>query len=329
MPTKVFLPLRSNIGWFSEQEAVERFERLLKMHIALFDRLLIEDGTYFFMSDGMGQGFEWPAGPGAIKNYDRTTHKFHTAGGSFGMQVGGKPLMQGNLSFGCNADFMPIIHRAGLEEATYFEWTRRQLTREREELTTKLGDTDLHDNELANTLPDDQFLRKNLLKGFYHDAALSQDLGVPLAVDHHFEGFLKLKHTRDAATVQQNIPLVFLRRWLNMNLPDFSSYRWEQIHELHESPRGEDFRRMVENLTAKVTELMPHSPSSEELRELVSHAFSEVLLRELRPRVATGTGTAVDVALNLIPYGSIASIGKDLAALGRDNTSWISLLRAN
>ena len=218
---------------------------LLKVHIALYDRVMLEDGTYFFMSDGDGQGVAWKVGPDAVKDYDRTKLTFHSLGGQFGVAFGEKQLMTGKMAFGCNADFLPIIHKAGLTEATYFEWIRRELKQEYVEQTDALGEADCRRAEFADTLPADTYLRMGLLKGFYRDAVVAGDLCVPFAVGHHFAGFLAKKRDEASVRMSENVAFSFLGIWIELNLPNFANYSWEQIHELHESPRGDDFRRMV------------------------------------------------------------------------------------
>jgi hypothetical protein len=83
---------------------------------------------------------------------------------------------------------------------------------------------------------------------------------------------------------------------------------------------------MVERLTVGIDDAILNSPSAGDLRNLVANAFDQELLRELRSHRTSVTSTVVDMALNFVPFGSLASTAKGLSALGRDKTSWISLL---
>lgn len=325
MSTKIFLPLRSNIGWFSEQQAIERFERLLKVHIALFDEIILQDGTLHFLSDGKGQGLEMMMQPEA-SNRDRTKLKFYTPGGNFGVAMGDMPVMQGQMSFGCDADFFPILHRAGLNDATYFEWSSDELIPEIKRETDRLAESDNRDLGLTDVLPNDPYLKKELLKGFYRDAVLAQEIKTPFAIDFHLSPFLNRKRELGWKGGMPSVPLRFLDHWIKLNLPDFSEFAWSEIHELHESPSGEDFRRLVERITQQVEDAMSTSATQSDIDNLVSEAFSTELLKELRPRRATLSSATANLLLNFVPIGPLISGAKDYLTVGRDATSWISLL---
>jgi hypothetical protein len=230
------------------------------------------------------------------------------------------------MSFGCDADYLPIVHRAGLTDATYFEWSSDDLIPEVKQEADKLAEIDDRDPAIANVMPSDKYLRKELLKGFYRDAILSQALKMPLAVDQQLCGFIAKKRTASFAQYAPSMPLAFYDRWIALDLPDFTGYSWEQIHSLHESPEGNDFRRMVERLSSQVESALPESPSQVDLNDLVDKAFSKEIIAELRARRTGLASTSASLALNLIPYGSAISAIKDVVDFGRDSTSWVSLL---
>lgn len=325
MPTKIFLPLRSNALWFSEDEAVRRFERLLKVHIAVFDELLLEDGAFAIFADSEGQGMTQPFPPGWCKDYDRSEFRFYQPGGHFGLQVGDKTILSAKLSLGCTADFKPILLRAGLEGATYFQWHVGVINANLQQKVNELVDRELVDSDLVDDLPSQKFFRKELLRGFYSDALLSQILKVPFAIDSHLSKFVERKriksHGPDSA-----LELIVFDHWVELGLPDFSAYSWQEIHELHDSPVGNDFRRMVERVSLNVKEVILARGSNGDLRNAVSKAFSTELLNEVRNRRVGLGKLGVDLVLNFVPYGSLISGIRSAAESGRDATSWISLL---
>jgi hypothetical protein len=325
MVTKVFLPLRSNTAWFSDEEALRRFERLLRMHIALYDRIVLEDGIFRMNADSGGQGFAFMIPP-LSTDADRTRLSFCEPGGAFGISVGGTTVLHGQSSFGCNADFKPVLHRAGLEDATYFEWKSGELIPELKRQTEELAEVDYRDPELEDLLPPQSFLRKELLKGFYRDAVLAHVLRMPFGVDHHLAGFLNYKRRHHPEGNLPAISNVLFDHWLGLELPDFSSYSWQEVHELHETDVGNDLRRMVERVCTSVSNAVPDNPTEDDVRDLVQQAFSQELLSELRAQ-RTGVGkTTINLVLNFVPYGSVLSTMLEASSFVSQRTSWISLL---
>jgi hypothetical protein len=325
MATKVFLPLRSNTSWFSEDDAVRRFERLLKVHVALFDELVLEDGAYSIFAAADGQGMAQPLPPGWCKDYDRSEFRYYQPGGRFGIQVGDKTLLSAELSFGCTADFKPILLRAGLEEATYFQWHVGDINQILQQEVNQQADRDLLDNELVGDLPLQKFFRKELLRGFYRDAFLAQLLRMPLAIDHHLSKFVHRKKVKVSGP-EPAPELMIYDHWVELGLPDFSEYSWQEIHELHDSEVGNDFRRMIERISMQVREVISAGGAADEIRHLVGKMFSIELVNEVRLRRSNLGTLGVDVLLSLVPYGSLLSGIRSAADSGRDTTSWISLL---
>jgi hypothetical protein len=327
MTTKIFLPLRSNTGWFSEDEGIRRFERLLKIHIALFDRIVLEDGTYEILADSDGQGFTNTLPPEGCKGFNRNEFHFYQQGGDFGVSIGDRPVLQGKLSLGCSADFRPVLARAGLEEATYFEWFFGDLVDELKPRLDELAESDLRDKVLIKDLPSQAFFRTQLVKSFYRDGMIAKIKKLPLAVDHHLARFLDHKRARNPACLPAETAFFVYDHWVNLNLPDFASYSWQEIHELHESDAGNDFRRMIERTTGQVNSAIRERASPMDVDHLVATIFSQELVHEVVSRRNSVAGTSVKLLLNIVPYGSLISGASDLTSMGRDVASWISLLR--
>jgi hypothetical protein len=325
MGTRIFLPLRSNTAWFSDAEAIGRFERLLRIHIALYDRIVLEDGILRLSCDDDGQGFVFTIPPNNT-SADRTKLSFCEPGGSFAIAVGGQTVLHGKQSYGCNADFKPILHRAGLNGATYFQWLFGDLVPELKQQTDRLAAVDLEDDGLLSSLPEQPFLQKELLKGFYRDAVIAHENHMTLGIDRHMAAFLEWKRSHAGGLGLPSPAYALLEHWVTLNLPDFSQFSWEQIHELHESDVGEDLRRMVERICSSVISALSNQPTKEDLDSLVASAFNKELIAEVRSRRAGVTRCAVNMLLNFVPYGGVISGMLDANDLTRDRASWISLL---
>ena len=266
----------------------------------------MEDGAYSIFADSDGQGMTQPFPPGWCKDYDRSEFRYYQPGGRFGIQVGDKAILSAELSLGCTADFKPILLRAGLEEATYFQWHEGVINSALQEKVNQQVDRELVDSELVSDLPSQKFLRKELLRGFYGDALLAQILRMPFAVDHHLSKYVHRKRLKLSGP-EPATELMIYEHWVELGLPDFSAYSWQEIHELHDSEVGNDFRRMIERISLQFRDVLAAGGSTDEIMHLVGKLFSLELLNEVRRRRSNLGKFGVDVLLNLVPYGSLLS----------------------
>jgi hypothetical protein len=325
--TRVFLPLRSNTAWFSDESGRLRFEALLKTHIALYDRVILEDGRLEITSDGRGQGMTIPLAPNSIPQ-DRRQINYFKSGGTFAVQVGNTPILHGNAAFGCSADFFPILSSAGLQDATYLEWFLGDLVDEIKQQCQGAADRDLYykDGALVGTLPNDRYMRKEIVKGFYRDSLIAHFKGATIGFDEHIRGFLDAKRVELSRSPSPAVQELLFQRWIDLGLPDFSQYSWEEIHVLHESDAGNDLRRMIARISNEAMAALQADATDSDLREIVAKAFEVELVQEIRVRRANARSVTISLALNFVPYGGIASGLLELNALSTDKASWVSLL---
>jgi len=70
---RVFLPLKSNIGWFQSLDLRDDISNRIKESILLYDELYIEDGTYQAeIVEGYSDPVEFYNPPGFIPPEQRT-----------------------------------------------------------------------------------------------------------------------------------------------------------------------------------------------------------------------------------------------------------------
>lgn len=325
-PTTIFLPLRSNAAWFENADSRERLEREMKSCLALYDHVLLEDGRIRLTAGEDGQGMNIRL-PKNLQGLDRTKITYFEKGRPFSIRAGDKPIMQSTCDTAYDVDFYPIAHAAGLENVSFVRWTEDGLNNDVRDLIDRQIESDLRNEALLKVLPPNRYLRKEVLRGLYGDAILAQCYNMPFCVDHHCEPILSLWQARAKSTSTVALPEIAYEIWVNLDLPDFAALSWNEVLELRESDAGISFRRMLHSVCRRAAEALPHISDRREIQDVVFREFALEVVRELSARTKTGARTALSLALNFISFGTVAGVATELADFGRDQASWVSLIK--
>jgi hypothetical protein len=326
MATQIYMPLRSNAGWFGNSDARKRLERQIKTNLVLYDQLLFQDGRFEITAGDDGQGMQiwFPASsfPG-----DRKRIEYFPPGGEFGVVAGEKAILRSISETGYSVDFFPIIHEARLEHATFIRWSNDDVLPEfRSAIETRVRD-EILTQKFDAVLPENNYIRRHLLEGLYRDALLAHFYKCPFSVDSGVSRVIRLQQEQAIEHWADEIPCTFYQYWVNLELPDLSELGWEEVCEFRESDAGQSFRAMVQRISCRMRKVLPETNDQRDLDHWIGREFNQELLSELSRRVTSTTRTLASLALNVIPFGFIPSALKDLKALDADETSWVSLVK--
>lgn len=326
----ILFPLRSNTTWFESPDAVDEFERRLKVMSILYDELAFENGRIATVGNDSG-GFEIRPPLGAI---DRSKLEFFRSGSEFNLQVelDGEwhSILGGEAGFRFEIDFYPILERAGLLNASWVKvFSMPSITEGRRRWVETAVETDLQDEDLLNLLPPSGFLRRKILEGLYSDAVL---LGRNTWSISRMVGRLIEWQTRTRAGLFTHDPRSgVLERAFELGIPDFSGMTWDEIDRIRDSAPAQDLRRMIQVVVEDVKALVGDGASREEVERAISSRWNEEIGRELRSRVREGPGEVIrnavlELVLNGIPGASLVFLGKSLSEAAEERSSWVALL---
>lgn len=196
--SEVFLPLRSNAGWFSSEnthaQLVSRFKNLLLFN----DRLIVQDGRYeaSFLATGSSDHLV----PGKlVKNREKI--RYHEPGSSFQVRVAPsgtedfKPILSGAFEASYEADFWPVLAEAGITQSDCIEWVQLELSGDGRALADRAAFRSKFDSSEVADFPKNRFLRDKIIKSVYGDAVLAAGLNAPLSVDAHAASVLSRGNT--------------------------------------------------------------------------------------------------------------------------------------
>jgi len=320
------VPVRSNAAWFGDTHCQERLTRQIKTYLVLYDRIIFENARYRITAGRDGQGVEVLL-PGTSFPGDRSQISFFSPGAQFGVSVDGTALMSTTLEVAYEVDFFPMLHRAGLENSSFIEWSDRDITPGLKNAISQRVSRDLLSSELCDALPPNKYLGKQMLQGLYRDSLLAHFLKTPFCVAPNVTPVLLVQRRRAKLQWMAELPGAFFEHWLNMELPDFAAFSWDDLADFRESRAGVSFRRMVHDVCQRVTEILPDVKDQRDLDHWLAVEFNRELLTELFCRMTTRTSVVTSICLNFLPFGFIPAIAKDVRALFVDQASWLSVVR--
>ncbi len=327
--SKVFFPLRSNAAWFRDSIVRDKLENRIKVNLLLYDRVLVEDGSYVVMAgvDGL-QGLEQTIPPGT-SNIDRTKSIYIEEGGRFEFRTGSNTLLSAEAWRGYHVDFMPILAQRNLVNVGFVELSRPRLQPGTLDEISVRSIAEQIQQQCADSLPENRYLAKVIVNGLLRDSTLAYFMNVPISVDEHAINVIRKQQSLVASDWSDALPEHFLDFWLDLDLPNFSEWSWDQVVEVRESEIGRDFRRMLHRVCQTARQALEEGARNRDIRDAISTVWAKELIDELRSRRATHFGTIASIAMNVVPFGFIPSIAKDCLALGREQESWVSILFMN
>jgi len=324
--TRVFMPLRSNAAWFGDENCRGRLERQIKTYLVLYDLIVFENGRYNITAGVDGQGMQMMC-PGDSFPGDRSKIRFFTPGNEFGIDFGGKQVLRSTCQSAYEIDYLPIVRDAGIEYATCIRWSDDDINAEIKTAIEKRVSNDLSGKFYHDALPDNNYLRRYILEGLYRDSLMAHFLNSPFSVDYHVAPVIALQQRKVREQWNAEIPVAFFNFWINLNLPDFTELSWDALCEFRESDAGVSFRHMIHRISKRVKDILPNLADQSDVDHWLAQEFNKELLAELSRRIKTPGRTLASVCMNVIPFGFIPSMIKDVKAFDDDQISWVSVVR--
>ena len=323
---RIFLPLRSNCGWFVDKEFQLEFERRLKNSIVIYDEIVIQDGRYIYRGGKTGN-FDLFL-PSDQSGRDRREHVICETGEEFGVTLGDKKIIWGTAEVAYETDFYPFVYDAGIVEKEYIKWIPSDLPDEAKNTPKKVASLDIEDGELKQYLPETYYQQKNILESLYIDAFLSNHMNLPFLTDYRMTPIIHWKNKQVGMHFDKTVEDILLSCWISIGLPDFGTLPWEKVIMIRESRAGQDFRNMVGQISSLVKNSYQDIKNEIELELLVQRSLSEELVSQLRAKLPKPQTAFFNLGLNLIPWGGgvIIGGGKDLKDLIEKRNSWVSLI---
>lgn len=326
--SQILLGLRSNASWFAGPRTREMLEGQLKRAFALYDTVCLQDGTYVAtVGESASSWMMYP--PGTIDRsadfYREVRGRWQVALQPEGEGGPGVRLIDDRVVAYYRADFLPVLEAAGLGSTDFVEWMSVELEDAPLTSVKQAAKQHLRNPDMVRTLPEGARLREEIVAGAHHDAMLGTLLGTPILVDPNCRTLIELQSmagaerwTADGRGEIHSVSTLF-------GVPDFSKLSWDQVAAVRESAAGRDFRRLLDDHSAAVTEAMMAGEPEAEIRALVTRFLATELRDELGRQVPGRASIALGVVANLIPYLGLLGSAAETAALARHNRTWISL----
>ncbi len=323
---RIFLPLRSNSGWFVDKEFRLEFERKLKNSIVIYDEIVIQDGRYIYRGGKTGN-FDLFL-PADQSGRDRREHIICETGKEFGVTLGDKKIIWGTAEAAYETDFYPIVYDAGIVGKEYIKWIPVDLPDKAKSTPKEFANLDIGGGELKQYLPETYYQQKNILESLYFDAFLSFHMNLPFLTDYRMTPIIQWKNRQVGMHFDKTVEDALLSCWISIGLPDFGELPWEEIIKIRESRAGHDFRNMVGQISSLIKTGYQDTKDQFDLELLVQQIFSQKLVNELRAKLPKPQTAFFNLGLNLIPWGGAVVLGggKDLKDLIEKRNSWVSLI---
>jgi hypothetical protein len=323
---RIFLPLRSNSGWFVNQNNRSELERRLKNCVILYDEIVIQDGRYIYRGGKTGS-FELFL-PSNQYGGNRRELAICETGNEFGVTLGDKKIIWGTAEVAYETDFYPIAYDADIMAKDYVKWSPVDLPEKIKNTAKEVANIDIEDDELKQYLPDTSFQQKNILESLYFDSLLSFHMKLPFLTDYRMNSVIHWKNKKIGMHFDKTVENIFLNAWISIGLPDFGELPWDKLIKLRESKAGQDLRRMVGQMSSTIRNNYYEIKEETELELLVQRFMSQELVLQLRANLPKPQTAFWNLGLNLIPWGGGVALGgaKDLKDLISKRNSWVSLI---
>jgi hypothetical protein len=342
--TRIFLPLRSNAAWFSDEQAQRVLEARLKNYLLLYDEIVLQDGRY--QSTALETGYhDAYHPPGSIRG-DRSKISYYQPGTPFGFFVrqtkDGPDVpvsgLVGPRLFTYEADFYPILASAGLLNAEFIRMDAGDLS---DDLTHQIAEEarkDISDPSIFASIPGNRFVKAKVLESLYHDACLASMDSLDFAVDYRVGPAARLKNEMESDRWGPEARAIVGRAWVTLERPDYGHALWEEVIDVRESAAGKDFRRLVERVAAAIDKAALEGAPPGELQHIAERKLDAELVEEMNRRKTVMMGGVLSIGLSLIPL-AIPVLGPAASAAGatigasallnllRERRTWVSLLQ--
>jgi hypothetical protein len=326
----LFLPLRSNCGWFTSEDTHALLAQRLKSWLLFYDVIAPENGRYTAAFNERAS-FDWAVGPEAID--DRTVIEYYEPGSEFEVRVGSEPdgvfhpLMSGPTFIRYVVDFFPLLSEAGITQADYIYWINSELAGEGKQAAQKSAAEALR-NAGNNTFIEttNRWLNKKVVENLHYDAFLAAALNLPMSVDARASTIVERSNQLANEHWSHEATSIIQQSWLSLGLPDPGRESWDTVLSARESAAGKDLRRVIGHLSEFAAEILAGEGSEEDFASEVRKLLVGELVSELLKRRSTTREASINLGLNLIPFGSALGTANDVRKVVREHHSWVALL---
>jgi hypothetical protein len=331
--SKIFFPLRSNAAWFLKEETRKHLEYQIKTCFILYDELIFQDAQYH-CTIWENASFDVLIRPKSI-GFDRKKIKFFEPGTKASIFIGPHgqkaehQLIGGEVQFGYQVDFYPLMLDSGLVDEDYIQFVDIDLNETIKKQAQKHAEQDKDNSDLCKVLNLNIWHRKKVLESLYIDSALALYFGSPFSIDYNVGPAVQWKHNEARKIYKPPIQDVFFTNWLALGLLDFGDLSWQQVVKIRESAAGKELRAVIDRIIGEVSNLIEDISDAKDLHIIVERLFTKELLQELSANVPSNKKVILNLGMNLLPFylGLVTSGIKDTKDLIRTKKSWISLLK--
>lgn len=335
--TRLYLPLRSNVGWFQNEGMKQAIETRIKEAILLYDEIIIEDGTYMATVFETGS-FSPYAPPGKIDPLNRRINFEHlqqTTEAEFRLGIEGtdrnEVILSGKTLANYQIDYYEIFHDIDLKSYSFIttvvinkdkfpeEAVRDMMQRNKSEVKEHLF---IHDN---------YFMRKHIVENLNYDLLTSVLIESAILFDPVHQAILQQK-----ATIPNIYPVkehIAEQHLFSIAIPDFSTLNLSEVLDLREEPSWNNFRNFLRNATSQITSdpSILHDPNA--FNSLIQRMVDKALFEEIEHDRMNQNRTVFDLlmgCISLIPgFGiptTIAASSKSVAEYYQNQSSWVAFI---
>jgi len=342
---RVFLPLRSNIGWFKSLDLRGDISNRVKESILLYDEIYIEDGTFKAdVLDGSSGPFKRYYPPGFIPPEQRTIEYERdlkptemTIGiGRDGDDAPRATISQGNTLNRFKIDYYEIFKNIEISDYNFLKFTVFQneygLPRNAKDI---IREQSREDKRTFRDIHPNNAILDLVIDNLNHDLVTSVLLKSSIVMDSRHQYILKEKCWHPESTFRSK-PVVehaALNQILEVSVPEFSSLSIEEVLELRDDRSWCNFRDFVGNTVSTVKDDPEILIDHQALEKAVRSQYDKAMFEELERKYLTGPKLVMDLGLgatSLIPvFGVIptaVSGGKSLKDYWDDKSTWFAFL---
>jgi hypothetical protein len=338
MASSLFLPLRSNAGWFTSEDTTEALDRRLKMLVVLYDKVILQDGRYdlTFWQDGQHLDMRLYAHQIPV---DHRTLRYGRSGepSSLAFQPPGSssfvPVLSGPISSWQSVDFRPILERAGVLGEEYVELSDGDLNEsaiDREKKRALEINVEEPSGDLVAVIQ-----RRKALEALFIDAATARVLKQPFSCDSTVQDLVDVGIRDTLQHLRPDYRPSVYAQWTTLDLPDFTAATWSEIHGIRQSAAGRDLRRIIEKVSSRVAAAAGGGADGAEIAQIIRSEFVSESAREVAGLSSTarrlGIGIALTIGLNFVTLPLSASIAiaaaQEIIPALLSHRQWVALLR--
>lgn len=342
---RVYLPLRSNIGWFKSLDLREDISTRVKESILIYDEIYIEDGTFKAdVLEGSPGATWWYWPPDFIPPEQRTIEYERdlkqtdiTIGiGRNGDDAPRATILQGNTLDRFKIDYYEIFKNVEKSDYNFLKFTVFQneygLPRNAKDI---IREQSREDKRTFRDIHPNNAIRDLVIDNLNHDLVTSILLKSSIVMDSRHQDLLKEKcwHPESTFSTKPVVEHVALNRILEIRVPKFSNISIEEVLELRDDRSWCSFRDFVRNTVSTVKDDPEILSDCQAFEKAVRSQYEKALFEELERKYLTGPKLVMDLGLgatSLIPvFGVIptaVSGGKSLKSYWHDKSTWFAFL---